>query len=150
MDRLKQEWKEIRISEELRLRARNMAWESIRRPVRMRRALRWAAAASTIAAMVVLAWIWNIHSQGNRIARVPAVVPQQVSVRPKTSPMPEPVVEAAPVLKAGPVKKIAAPRRASAPAKDYERVVLNFRLPESGARMIWIMDSRFNLNGGVQ
>ena len=34
--------------------------------------------------------------------------------------------------------------------EEPERIVLNFRLPESGARMIWIMDSRFNFNGGVE
>jgi hypothetical protein len=29
--------------------------------------------------------------------------------------------------------------------RDLDRIVLHFQLPQSGAKMIWIMDSRFHL-----
>jgi hypothetical protein len=63
----------------------------------------------------------------------------------------KPLVDTPPVQIAKPLRNPAAPQPTSKPPKkEHERVVLNFRLPESGARMIWIMDSSFQFNGDEQ
>lgn len=149
MDRLKREWNETKIPEEVRLRARNLAWAKIQRKVSARRSLGWAAAALTTVAMIYLVWIWSVREP--HIEQVSAPPPQDIS-RPvtATNQTGELPVETPQVLNPKPVNKHEAQFQASAPVEEPERIVLNFRLPESGARMIWIMDSRFHLNGGVE
>jgi hypothetical protein len=143
MDRLKREWEQTEIPEEIKLQARNRAWDKLQRPVQWRLKPVWIAAASTIAAVVVLIWLWSdrdLPSQTANPIRPEAAIP--VVAEPKTAP-PQKVMPAA----AGHshMKKRVAPL-----AKEPERIVLNFVLPESGARMIWIIDSQFDLDGGVQ
>jgi hypothetical protein len=149
MDRLKREWKETRIPEEIKLRARNLAWAKMNRPAGGRRALGWAAAATTVVAMAVLVWIWS--GRETRDEQVAAPAPQNVS-RPAVGANQtiKPLIETPPTSKPRLFKRHFAPKRASAPADEPERIVLNFKLPESGARMIWIMDSRFHLEGDTQ
>jgi hypothetical protein len=149
MDRLRREWKETKIPEEVRLRARNIAWAKIQRRGGGRRALGWAIAVSAAIAMAALIWI--LSGREAHIKQVSAPPPQDVSRTVITANQTEkPFVEAPEVLEPKQVNNHVDQIRASMPAEEPERVVLNFTLPESGARMIWIMDSRFNLNGGVE
>jgi hypothetical protein len=149
MDRLKREWKRTQIPEEVRLRARNMAWTKLQQPKSGRQTWQWAAAATAVVTMLVLVWSWR--GQEARIEQVSAPVKSEVSSRTvAVNQTTSPIVETKPALESKSVKKRIRPLRAGAPAEEQERVVLNFTLPESGARMIWIIDSRFNLNGGIQ
>ena len=149
MDRLKQEWEETRIPEEVRLRARNLAWAKLQRKGGAERALGWAAAASTIVVIAALVWIWS--GRKTQMEQVSTPAPQKISSPAIAEKQPvKPHVETPQVSEPKPVNKHIAQIQASAPMEEPERIVLNFRLPESGARMIWIMDSRFNLNGGVE
>jgi hypothetical protein len=149
MDRLKREWNETQIPEEIKLRARNLAWAKMNRPAGGKRALGWAAVATTVATVVFLAWIWI--GRETRVAQIAEPAPQNVS-RPAiaANQTVKPPVEAPQEVKLKPVKRHIAPKRERASAEEPERIVLNFKLPESGARMIWIMDSRFHLEGDNQ
>ena len=149
MDRLKREWKKTEIPEEVRLRARNLAWAKMQSKGGTGRALGRLAAASTIVVIAALVWIWS--GREPQTEQVSGPPPQEIS-RPDIAAKQtaEPFVETPQVPEPGPVNKHIAQIQSSAPAEEPERIVLNFRLPESGARMIWIMDSRFNFNGGVE
>ena len=155
MDRLKREWQETRIPEEMRLQARNLAWEKINRqktggyPV-----LRWSIAATVI--VIVALWMGFMNQPGiKRMERVENMDRVEQAALPAPEPIPEliqePSPENIPLSSVGPVKptqsdvinKPVAPLvQASAPTrkKERERIVLNFNLPESGARLIWIID----------
>jgi hypothetical protein len=149
MDRLKQEWKEIRIPEEVRLRARNLAWAKIQTPASGgRRALGWIAGTATVASVCFMTWIWM--GRGMRVEQPELHVSQNIS-RPAipANQVIMPPVELQQTVKPKPVKKRGLPKGESAPA-ELERIVLSFKLPESGARMIWIMDSRFHMEGDNQ
>jgi|WetSurSiteA1Bulk_404760.scaffolds.fasta_scaffold14235_3 hypothetical protein len=150
MDRLKREWQETQIPEEIRLRARNLAWSRLNRPVRGRRALAWTAVATTVAAVVFLTWIWS--GSETRVEQAAIPTPQNILRTPAiaANQITRPSVEAPQAAKLKPAKRSIAPKRERAPAEEPERIVLNFTLPESGARMIWIMDSRFHLEGDNQ
>ena len=153
MDRLKREWKETEIPEEMRLQARNLAWAKIKRPVKGSHVLRWSIAATVV--VIVALWI-GFQSQ-SRIEHVEHIAPIQVEQAawpaPESVPelMPEPYPENVSQPPVDPIKpqqsdvvnKPVAPLvQASAPTrgKERERIVLNFNLPESGARLIWIID----------
>ncbi len=149
MDRLRREWKETQIPEAIKLQARNMAWAKMQRSHGGRRIFVWAAAATTIVAVAFLTWLWS--GRETSIEQVSPIAPQNAS-RPavaadQTTKL---LIETAPERKPKPVKRQSAPAQASASVKEPERIVLNFTLPESGARMIWIMDSRFQLEGDDQ
>lgn len=149
MERLKQEWKETEIPEEVRLRARNLAWAKMQSKGGTRRTLSWVAAASTIVVIAALVWIWN--GRETQMEQVSKPAPQKISSPAITEKQPaKPHVETPQAPEPKPVNKHITQIQASAPVEEPERIVLNFRLPESGARMIWIMDSRFNFNGGVE
>jgi hypothetical protein len=150
MDRLKREWKETKIPDELRLRTRNLAWVKIQLPAVDRSGLRWVTATSIIMALVGLLWIWGGREKS--IEQVSTSIPKNIS-RPAIAAIQtiKPLVETPPIPMAKHAKKHVAPLRAIKPTEEkHERVVLNFRLPESGARMIWIMDSSFQFNGDEQ
>jgi hypothetical protein len=149
MDRLKQEWKETRIPNEVLLRARNGAWAKIQRPPAARRRLGRIAVASTIIAVVILLLVWKREEPRIETVSVPAVrsAPRPAVIATQTI---SPRIEATPLPKPKLVKKHIASPRAGDSAEEHERIVLNFKLPESGARMIWVIDSRFQLDGGVK
>jgi hypothetical protein len=150
MDRLRREWRETQIPDDVRLRARNLAWAKMQLSAGDGSRLRWVAAASTIVALVGLIWIWGGRRTG--IEQVSTPTPKNIS-RPAIAAIQitNPLVATPPVLIAKSVRRPAAPKRTSKPPEEeHERVVLNFRLPESGARMIWIMDSSFQINGDEQ
>ena len=201
MDRLKKEWRETQIPREIRLRAKNRAWEKMRRPVYRKKngVLAFASCAIALAALFVM------FRSGPEDARVPPVHSDQWSVvggqeskgrdqlaevREQESgvrgqlaeemPFHEAVVshpvalvsrleipEEADVMPAFPAEpdsfainptepddfaispesgtvlfEMASSETDSLEA-DYEpsRVVFNFILPESGARLIWLASS---------
>jgi hypothetical protein len=149
MDRLKREWKRTQIPEEVRLRARNMAWTKLQQPKSGRQVWQWAAAATAVVTMLILIWSWR--GQEARIEQVSAPAKSEVpSPAVAVNQTTGPIVETKPAPESKSVKKRVRPLRASAPTEEPERVVLNLTLPESGAHMIWIMDSRFHLDGGGQ
>lgn len=153
MDRLKQEWKEIRIPEDVRLRARNLAWAKINRSSAVGYRLAWAAAASVCVILSISVWIW-----GPRETRVPARQDVAMSMATKAQDgglqaetLVEPRIKPFTQIPLRAAKRSA--RRAKVPgasAREPERVVLNFVLPKTGAQMIWIMDSSFQFDGGVK
>jgi hypothetical protein len=159
MDRLKQEWKETRIPDEVCLRARNAAWAKIQHPVPFRPKLVWATTGSVFIVAIAFVWIWSMRE--TRIDRV-AIAHQPGISTPKESSAQTAVLQAeTPAkLQTDPVRKPAVQMRASRPSRrvktqiaqvrEPERVILNFTLPETGASMIWIMDSSFHFDGGVE
>jgi hypothetical protein len=149
MDRLKREWEETQVTEEIKLRARNLAWAKIQRPAGKRRALGWAAATTMLVVAVVLALIWSRREA--RMEQAAELVPPNVS-HPAlaTNQIVNPLFETTTSPTPKPVKRRPVPARARGSVEEPERIILDFPLPESGARMIWIMDSRFHLDGGVE
>lgn len=149
MDRLKQEWRETIIPEEVRLRARNLAWAKIQRRGRGGNALRWTAAASAAVVIAALVWIWSGHEMHVTQVSEPdsPKISDSATVFVETV---KPHVETPQVIKPKPVDKQVAHIQTGATDAEPEHIVLNFTLPESGARMIWIMDSRFYFDGGVE
>jgi hypothetical protein len=149
MDRLKQEWKETQIPNEVSLRARNKAWAKIQSPPAGRRRLGWITIASTIVAVAILMLVWNREEPHIETVSVPPVLsaPHPAVIATQTI---MPRIEATPLPKPKPVKKHISSPRAGDSAEEHERIVINFRLPESGARMIWVIDSSFQLDGGVK
>ena len=154
MERLKQEWQETRIPEQVYLRARNLAWAKIHRRPPMVRTLAWATAASALLAVAILAGLWGARSTrieqaalpGSPETRTAAVAPAPQVERPMAQEQPRPVTRRAAPSQA---TRRSLPREApSVPARASERVVLDFILPETGVRMIWIMDSSFQFDGG--
>jgi hypothetical protein len=153
MDRLKQEWRETQIPEEACLRARNAAWAKIQRPKRVRPGLIWATAASVIIIVAAVLLVWS--SRETRIDRVSVPARPEVSAPTKTTsqaaevraekpaaPQIEPVREqSAQIRTSRPRRHIQQP---VSPVSEPERIVLNLTLPETGAHMIWIMDSNFH------
>ena len=153
MDRLKKDWQETQIPEEVYLRARNAAWARIRRPTYVRPSWIWAAAASVFIVAAAVVWIWS--ARGTRIDRVSGPAPPEVIAPEKATvqtaeiraqkpgtPQFQPVLEGAAQIKTSRSAKHV--KKPVAPVGEPERVVLNMTLPETGARMIWIMDSNFH------
>ena len=164
MDRLKKEWREAEIPEEMRLQARNLAWAKIKRPVKGSHVLRWSIAATTTIVVIVALWIgFRSQPRIENIESVEHMEPIQAeqivsSVSESTL---EPVTENVSLPPVDPVnpqqsdvvnKPVVLPIQVSAPTqeKERERIVLNFDLPESGARLIWIIDSPSNMDGDMQ
>jgi hypothetical protein len=75
MDGLKKEWRETQIPPEIRIRARNRAWEKIHRPVYRKRAGALAFAACAVALAALFVRFPNVPEP-----RVPPVVSGQWSV----------------------------------------------------------------------
>lgn len=159
MDRLKQEWKETRIPEEVCLRARNLAWAKINDSSAVRRRLAWAAATSAFVVLTVIVWIWCSRGTPIGQTRVPSrpqiLIPagtkaqdaglqKEKSAELRTTPHTRQITQWA---MERPIRRAKVP---VAHAEEPERVVLNFILPKTGARMIWIMDSSFQFDGGVK
>jgi hypothetical protein len=127
------------IPEEVYVRARWRAWARLQAGAAVvppPRRLPWVLAA-LVPAAALAAWL-----SLPRIAEVPAPPPPVAFV-----PAAVPRVQAPPSAARAAVRK---PVRTSRTAPRHERLVLNFVLPDSGVRMIWIMDSKFKLDGGTE
>ena len=152
MDRLKKEWRETQIPDQIRLRAKNRAWEKLNRPVFCKRTGGLAFAACAIALAIVFVRFSGVpegHDQQDQLRitdyesrndnpgimeqaapEIVAVSNEEVAVPPPRETVPDKTVST----------EIASNETVSREANDEPtRVVLNFILPESGARLIWIM-----------
>ena len=134
-------WKEPAIPEEVYGRARSRAWARLQAGAASShppRRLRWALAA-LVPAAALAAWL----ALPARVAEIPAP-PPPVAFVPVAVPRAQADSPAVPARVA-----IRRPvRRTGRPGRQHERLVLNFVLPDSGVRMIWVMDSEFKLDGG--
>ena len=181
MDRLKKEWLETQIPPEVRLRAKNRAWEKIQHPVFRMRTVATAFTACVVALAVVFAIFRNVPEE--RMTPVQTVATENLlpvyggvddvtgSVDDVASAWDigdtgDPVsIDVADIANTADVDSVAIVANIASPdnigdadgavasndiaANDVEpasndapeRVVLNFILPESGARLIWIVNS---------
>ena len=180
MDRLKKEWRETQIPQEIRLRARNRAWDKIHRPVFRRRngVLAFVTCAIALVALLVIfrggtneqnmleEQIMSVSSHAVRQTDSPfdpfvaniastADVADTADVRnvqdiPVNIQLPKPAV---PEIVAArheeetnfpEIIETASAETVSQEANNVQdRIVLNFILPKSGARLIWIASSNF-------
>jgi hypothetical protein len=139
MDRfLKRLRSEPAIPEEVYARARQRAWARIQSGLAVtppRRSLKWGLAA-LIPAAALAAWLLVAV----RVGGVPPAPPPVAFVPVAVAHVQAPAAAVHAALR----KPV---RRSTRPAPRHERLVLNFVLPDSGVRMIWIMDSEFKLDG---
>ena len=156
---LKKEWEDTEIPERAYLQARNRAWSRLH-PVAKPAHPQWIWATAAGALVAGLALFWFSGRENSSLAPNPAQVEatQQESAAP-TKAAPAIVADGrdvrATVLrqKSGPKRSIGKSRKPAlqaVPAEDPDRLVLNFVLPESGVRMIWILDKDFQLNGEIE
>ena len=151
MDRLKKEWRETQIPEQIRLRAKNRAWEKLNRPVFRKRTGTLAFAACVIALVMVLVRFSSVSEEHEQLRITDYELSKDVP-RPMAQTAPEIAdarnnneeVTVSPPRKTVPDKTVPieiASNETVLQEADHEpqRVVLNFMLPESGARLIWIM-----------
>jgi hypothetical protein len=141
---LKKEWEEIEIPESAYTRARDRAWERLAAGERPAPRLRFLVPAAALAASVLAVWIW----QGQRTREAPRETARAVVPAPLAPSLSHAAVPAA--TQARP--PLAAHRRTKPreQAVRSSRLVLNFVLPQTGVRMIWIMDKKFDLDGGTE
>lgn len=153
---LKKEWEDTEIPEEVYAGVRRRAWERLRQRQPQRTWTRpGIVALAAIAAMALLGvgLLWTPSTQAP--AHTVVVAPPEVVPRPPANEVKE-VAPARPVHRAvaqassrRPLGGSVAARRDAA-TKAPERIAMNFVLPETGVRMIWIMDEGFRLKGGLE
>jgi hypothetical protein len=144
MDRfVKGSWDEPEIPEAVYLRARRRAWDRIQAPGPAGpRRLRWAAAA-LVPAAALMAWL----ALPGPLAEAPP--PPSVSFVPEVRvPPPAVVARSERVAAARAAHRRAGGVKLGRREDERDRLVLNFVLPESGVRMIWILDRSFQVDGG--
>lgn len=153
---LKKEWEDTEIPEQVYAGVRRRAWEKLRQGEPQRAWTRQGfVALAAIAAMALLGvgLLWTLSTQAP--AHVVVVLPPVVvSHRPANK-----IKEVAParlgrraVAQASsrrPLGGSVAARRDPATTAP-QRIAMNFVLPETGVRMIWIMDEGFRLKGGLE
>ena len=180
MDGLKKEWRETQIPPEVRLRAKNRAWEIIQRPVFR---MRTVAQAFAVCAVALAAFFVVFHSGQSgleeQISPVQPPVTQNLSVggfadvavvgdngdigdignnadnvnnddhivmsvadvdRVAIVPIVPGTDNIGKAAGIEPVSNETVSREAN---DEAERIVFNFILPESGARLIWIVSSNY-------
>jgi len=161
MDRLKKEWRETQISAEIRQKARNLAWEKIHRPVSYKRNMALSFAACAIALAVFFVRFRGVPEESMKPVSYPAPaarelspsVPETAAVQADARPVEQAAPETAAAKDSPPPREIAADKTVSVETASDEavsvsreaeaepvRVVLNFVLPESGARLIWFIN----------
>lgn len=142
---LKREWDTVRLPADALVRARNRAWQRLHgetaAPAR-RFPLWWGAAAAAALLVIVIVTTRPPFDP----VRLPAGTIEALPVGDRQLAITVPRVEPPPAQPAPRVAPLPA-----APVPDVpERIVVQMRLPESGTRMIWIKDSRFDISGGLQ
>jgi hypothetical protein len=164
-ERLRRDYRETEIPKAACYRARDRAWRRV--VARQRRSWRpaWApVGACALAAAVLAALLWPPVAHwlsDSRPAPAPSPAPAAVAVRgssPQASQAPGAVSPAvrrspeAPTIAAAPARleRVAHPPRlatgveksAGSPPQQ-QKLVVNFTLPRTGVRMIWILDKDF-------
>ncbi|HEV8131850.1 MAG TPA: hypothetical protein VGQ81_11410 [Acidobacteriota bacterium] len=175
---LKKEWHDAEIPEQVYVQARNRAWAEIQAGPSQRRvkiAYALAAGAALLLLVCVSVSRRDIQDRDQQGARTAAVRPQPTSDALRAGvDVPGGAVagRTKPAAKAMPLAKIysrdtrrvrtihaslrqkrhdvVAARDTSGKTESPERIVLNFQLPTSGVRMIWILDRTFHLDGGTE
>ncbi len=161
---LKKEWDDSRISESELLQVRNQAWSRFHAKPARRRRWGWLALASGLAAVVL--WIARpldpaAPSTEPTPARL-AQISKPGAPAPPQAPIERPADNGKAVAEVSPKRKKPSPpstRKAvnreeagdlnqdHAPSQST-RLVLNFQLPDSGVRMIWVQTADFFQNEG--
>ena len=177
MDRLKKEWRETQISQEVKLRTKNLAWEKIHQPVSRKRNGVLAFAASAVALAALLIIFRGVTNRSNmpeeQITSVPSSALRQTPS--PADPSPENIASTADVADVRNVQDIPVNIQPPKPAvlevvtvrheektdlpetietassetvlqeanNVQDSIVLNFILPKSGARLIWVASSNF-------
>lgn len=157
---LKKEWQDTEIPEQIYTQARNRAWTAIQaepgRPwVRHRVKIAYGLAATLALILLVCVSISKrqIQHPDHQAAETSAVRSQPGRAPLQASATPGAAVGGR--IKSAPravhLAKIHSHRYADSHKTDGpDRIVLNFALPESGVRMIWILDKNFHLDGGTE
>lgn len=153
---LKKEWEDTEIPEEVYAGARRRAWEKLQQAEPQSAWTRQGIVAlAAIAAMALLGvgLLWTPS------AKAPA---HTVVVAPRADVPHPPAIEVKEVAPARPVRRAVAQAsrrrplggsvaaRRDAATKAPQRIAMTFVLPETGVRMIWIMDEGFRLKGGLE
>lgn len=150
----REQWNEVQVPESVLARAREGAWNSLRR-----RRLFWIAsvpASVSLALLVLLLWVGPIlPPEKTTKARPPSTIlaPEESATpsRGKNPPredvvqaVPKPLEVAAPTQ---PRDIAVLPRETQTTGSEPKRLVMSFRLPRSGVQMIWIKDPGFKFGG---
>lgn len=148
---LKKEWEDTDIPEHVYVRARGRAWEELqRKPARLR--LRFAVAGG-MAALLIFFLIPGSQVSDEAVPEIPVSAPlgPTASDPPREAPAIQMEPEAfRPPQRVERIRPEAPPLRdPQSPVNENvpDRVVLNFQLPETGVRMIWIMERDFEIGG---
>jgi hypothetical protein len=157
---LKKEWEDTEIPERAYLQARNRAWSRLTTPAKPAYpSWIWATAAVAVVAGLALfrfsgrenytgvakpVFIQTTRQEGAVSSRkaIPAMGSHPRDTR------------AAVALKPRAISKNTPAKSRRQPVDNHQadpdRLVLDFVLPESGVRMIWILDKDFQLNGEIE
>lgn len=156
---LKKEWEDATVSEEERWRARNRAWSRFHSKPAPNLLRRGVVAAVGVGGLILLWTLIPTSPVAPSFEATPAPPPQAddaatVSIQPvERSPDPPAPPRLATPRKTRQRPRLVAKTAPSAEAADTSptestRLVLNFRLPESGVRMIWVQDPDFYRHEG--
>ena len=155
---LRNEWQQTEIPERAYLQARNRAWDRLRGGTPAARpALMWAASiACAVIAVTLFFWQREIpriepsrglpHTEDPKLVQALQSKPvREIKSRQNVStPNGNLAANQSPRKRAS-GKSAGTAKRTQTGAPEH--VVLNFVLPESGVRMIWISDKNFKLDG---
>lgn len=148
---LKKEWENTDIPEHVYVRARGRAWEEVqRRPGRP-----WFrfALAGGMAALLIFFLMPGSQVSDEAVPKIRVIVP--LGPTPSAPPREAPAIQTEPEA-LRPPQRVERIRPEAPPLRDPQspmnenvpaRVVLNFQLPETGVRMIWIMERDFEIGG---
>ncbi len=142
---LKKELEKIEIPQQVYLEARDQAWARLQeKSLPSRAKILWAAAAAAMVLAVLLGLLKHNppKTEGQVQSPLPTALPGAVDHPLEAKPAEIAQSPRAAVRRRQP--PVAAPGRSDQP----DRVVMNFVLPDSGVRMIWIMDKNFKIDGG--
>ncbi len=159
---LKKEWENFETPESDLRRSREAAWSRLQHP-RRSIPLWWLAPGLAAAAVMLLWFAWPVQAPGIErkapLAALPFELPAETPIPSRIAEAPRNAVPAPPVrlqpgqrMVAKPLPTATAPppesgQAAVEPGAAPERVVMNFQLPRSGVRMIWIADENFTFGG---
>ncbi len=148
---IKKQWDDTDLPNDVRLRAREKAWDRLQPRRRF-----WAPALAGAAALAAIVAVFLLRTAAPPEVgeNAPEPLPLAERVPPEVSTLPPaglaetrselPRAASATVARHRPAPAVGHPPADSdAPGEQPRRLVLNFRLPESGVRMIWVQDSNF-------
>jgi len=158
---LKREWRESRLPKEACDAARERAWRRVSRPSSAAwRA--WAPVAAGALATAVLAvvlwpmvadWFGSAPPQSARtiaptVGNLPPLAGKAPAERPlrEVGPVETRIAARQVTNRTGKARRAARPEAPEASPPRQQKLVVNFTLPKTGVRMIWILDEDFGKN----